>query len=195
MVTKAEIVEMLKTNDRAVARALVALTQRQTATEQNAETTINRNDVGFTPADARMGTSMAKFYEKFGRLTEKQIAYWRVPNRRGVARICKYAGQLLEIAEAKAAAKLMQLRAANPYLGQDVGNMMEERMVLAEQLSSYQEGAMGECTEHDQVMQELTQRINQIDVAVDIAYKVMAAQQEREKEQRAFLDKMRRQAA
>ncbi len=105
MVTKADIIHLLETNDRAVARALVVLTQRQTYTEQASEHTINRNGEGFTPADARMGTSMAKFYTKFGRLSEKQIAYWRKPNVKGVPRICKYANQLLEIAQAKAAAQ------------------------------------------------------------------------------------------
>ena len=103
MVTKAQIVELLLTNDRAVARALVVLNERQTITEQSSEHTINNNGVGFTPADARMGTSMAKFYAKFGRLSEKQIAYWRKPNRRGVARICKYAGQLVDAAAARSA--------------------------------------------------------------------------------------------
>lgn len=77
----------------------------RTATEQSAESTINDNGVGFTPADARMGTSMAQFYTKFGRLSEKQLAYWRKPNARGIPRICKYAGQLLQVAKAKAEQK------------------------------------------------------------------------------------------
>ena len=100
---KQSIVELLKTNDKAVARALVVLNERQTWTEQSAEQTINCNGVGFTPADARLGSSMAKFYQARGYLTEKQLAYWRKPNVRGVPRICKYAGQLLEIAKSKAA--------------------------------------------------------------------------------------------
>ena len=101
MITKAEIIELLKTNDRAVARALVVLNRRQTPIEQNSEATINHNGVGFTPADARMGTSMAQFYLRFGHLSARQIAYWRRPNVRGVPRICKYAGQLLEEARIK----------------------------------------------------------------------------------------------
>lgn len=188
MTTKAEIIELLKTNDRAVARALVVLAERQTAVEQNAEATINRNGVGFTPADARMGTSMANFYTRFGRLTEKQIAYWRVPNVRGVPRICKYAGQLLEIAQAKAKeAKILETPQQNAYMGQDVGNLMEERLVLEEQLSAYQEGVMGDGAEQTAVMNELVRRIDLIDKAV-------YAEQERLQEQRAFLDKMRSQA-
>lgn len=102
MVTKAEIIKMLATNDKAVARAVFVLNERQTADEQNIEATKYHNGVGFTGADARMGTSMAKFYARNGFLTAKQIAWWRKPNKNGVSRIAKYAGQLLEIAEAKA---------------------------------------------------------------------------------------------
>ena len=100
---KQEIIQLLQTNDKAVARALVVLTERQTWAERSSEQTINRNGVGYTPADARMGTSMSAFYEKRGYLSEKQLAYWRKPNKNGVQRICKYAGQLLEVAKAKAA--------------------------------------------------------------------------------------------
>lgn len=194
MVTKAEIIELLKTNDKAVARALVALNERQTATEQSAESTINDNGVGFTPADARMGTSMAQFYTRYGRLSEKQLAYWRKPNRRGVPRICKYAGQLLEIALEKAKRAKMMEPKQNAYAGGDVGNLMEEKMVLEEQLAAYQEGAMGDGPEQDRAMEELVARINQINVAVDLAYKNQAAQQEALSERQAFIDKMRRQA-
>lgn len=127
---KQSIIQLLQTNDKAIARALVVLNERQTATERGAEQTINLNGEGFTPADARMGTSMAEFYAKRGYLTEKQLAYWKKPNVKGVWRICKYAGQLLEIATAKAqAAKMME-----PVVpADDVGNMAEELMVLEEQ--------------------------------------------------------------
>jgi hypothetical protein len=103
MTTKQQILDLLNSNDKAVARALVALNKRQTADEQATENTRYDNGQGFTPADARMGTSMANFYTKFNRLSEKQLAYWRKPNARGIPRINKYAGQLLEIAQAKAA--------------------------------------------------------------------------------------------
>lgn len=109
MVTKSEITQMLMSNPKAVGRALIVLNERQTQTEQSAEQTINRNGQGFTPADARMGTSMAKFYAARGYLSEKQLAYWRKPNAKGTPRICKYAGQLLEIAVEKAKkARLME---------------------------------------------------------------------------------------
>lgn len=98
---KQYINNLLITNDKAVARALVALYKRQTEDEQNSEATIVHNMAGFTPSDAQIGSSMATFYLKFNRLSEKQIAYWRKPNAKGVPRICKYSGQLLKIAQAK----------------------------------------------------------------------------------------------
>lgn len=98
---KHSIIELLHTNPKAIARALVALNERQTLDEQVTEDTKHHNGVGFTPADAKMGTSMARFYLRTGYLTERQLAYWQKPNKRGVWRICKYAGQLLAIAREK----------------------------------------------------------------------------------------------
>lgn len=112
MTSKAEIVKLLETNPKAIGRALVVLNERQTYDEQNSEATKYHNNIGFTGADARMGTSMAKFFEQNGYLTQKQIAYWLKPNVRGVPRICKYAGQLCEIAKEKAARKAKQVEAA-----------------------------------------------------------------------------------
>ena len=106
MTTKTDIVNLLRTNDRAVARALVVLTERQTATEQASEATINRNGEGFRPCHARMGTSMAQFYNRRGYLSPKQIAYWRQPQKNGHTRIEVYAGQLLDIALARAEAQV-----------------------------------------------------------------------------------------
>ena len=101
MATKEEIKTLLKTNRKAVIRALVVINERQTETEQSVGSTINRNGRGFTPADAYMGTSMAKFAVKNGFLTDKQLEYWLKPNAKGVERILKYAGQLVEISKQK----------------------------------------------------------------------------------------------
>lgn len=97
------IAQLLQNNDKAIIRALIVLNERQTRDEQASEDTKYNNGVGFTPADAKMGTSMAEFYARRGYLTDKQLAYWKKPNRKGVWRICKYAGQLLDIANAKQA--------------------------------------------------------------------------------------------
>lgn len=104
-VTKQSIVELLKTNDKAVCRALVRLNERQTKDEQSSETTRYHNGRGFRPCHARMGTSMAEFYKRYGKLSPKQIQYWRKPMKCGHMRIEIYAGQLLECAQAMEKAK------------------------------------------------------------------------------------------
>ena len=104
--TGTDIVEMLRTNDKAVCRALVVLHERQTEDEKNSEHTRHENGRGFRPCHARMGSSMAKFYLKRGYLTQKQIAYWRKEGREGM-RIAIYWRQLLDEAAKKATKKLL----------------------------------------------------------------------------------------
>lgn len=94
---------LLATNDRAVGRALIVLRNRQTADERSSEQTKHLNGRGFRPCHARMGTSMADFFERRGYLTERQVKYWRTEMRDGKSRIEIYARQLLEEAEARAA--------------------------------------------------------------------------------------------
>lgn len=103
--TAEAIVNLLATNDRAVGRALVVLRNRQTADEQISESTKHHNNRGFRPCHARMGTSMANFFERAGYLTPRQVAYWRVKEKTGKMRIAIYWRQLMEEAERKAAAK------------------------------------------------------------------------------------------
>lgn len=106
MLNKATIVTLLETNDKAVMRALTVLNQRQTSDERASENTKHQNGRGFRPCHARMGTSMAKFYERTGYLTEKQIAYWRKTDRSGAMRIGIYWAQLIEAAMDKASKKV-----------------------------------------------------------------------------------------
>lgn len=134
MLNKETIVQMLKTDKRAVARALVVLNARQTSDEQVTEHTRHLNGRGFRPCHARMGTNMAKFFQARGYLTDKQIAYWRVTDRTGAMRIGIYAGQLLEEAQSKAASKAVVARIPSIEQSRDLGNDMERKMVLQEQL-------------------------------------------------------------
>lgn len=126
--TKQDIVELLRNNDKAICRALVVLNERQTADEQVSEDTKHRNGQGFRPCHARMGTSMARFYASAGYLSAKQIAYWRKEQNDGKMRIEIYAGQLLQIANEKATKELNKIMKPK----HDVGNLMEELMVLEE---------------------------------------------------------------
>lgn len=105
-VTKEYIQSLLMREDtvgmHAVGRALLAVNKRQTYDERRDEQTKLHNLKGFTPGDAKRGTSMANFYSRRLYLTEKQVAFWRKPNVRGIPRISKYWRQLMEEAELKA---------------------------------------------------------------------------------------------
>ena len=52
--TKSEIATLLMTNDKAIGRALIALNDRQTVSEQAAQATLFDNGIGFSGADARI---------------------------------------------------------------------------------------------------------------------------------------------
>jgi hypothetical protein len=103
--TGTDIVNLLKTNDAAVERALVRLYHRQTSDEQVDQDVKVRNMRGFRPCHARMGSSMAQQILNGRRLSERQIAYWRVPMKKGGMRIAIYWRQLLAEAHAKAERK------------------------------------------------------------------------------------------
>lgn len=90
---------LLDTSDRAVARAIAALHQRQTADEQRALQTKERNGVGFNSVDAPFLSSIAVRLPHYnGRMTPRQIAKARTMLR-------KYAGQLARIANQNQAAE------------------------------------------------------------------------------------------
>lgn len=101
--TREGITQLLATNDKAVARALVRIRERQTADEVVTEQTRHHNGRGFMPQHAKRGTSMADWYLRTGFLTPKQVAYWRKPDRRGIMRIALYWSQLVEVAQARGA--------------------------------------------------------------------------------------------
>lgn len=96
-----DIVRLLETNDKAIARALVVLRENQTNDERKDKNTKYRNMSGFRPCDARLGTEMAEFYLENGYLTPKQLAHWRQPYAKGGMRISIYWRQLLRAAYLK----------------------------------------------------------------------------------------------
>lgn len=89
--TKESIKDLLQRNDRAVERALLAIYNRQTGEERQAERTVVHNSVGFSAFDARLGTYYAKWVSGGKSLTEPHL---------GKARrlATKYVGQLADIA-------------------------------------------------------------------------------------------------
>lgn len=94
--TKEQIKTMLATNDKAVARGVLAIYAYQTAVEQASESTQQDNGVGFNGADAKILSSFAKQLQRGWNLSAKQLYIAR-------QRMMKYAGQLTKIANAKGA--------------------------------------------------------------------------------------------
>lgn len=126
IVTKESLHELLATANpekriHIIGRALVALFERQTASEQSTNDTHLHNGAGFNSADATSGSLTAKYYLKHKTLLDWQMEKWtRIRAKKTKAnpeglvegtdqilfpRICKYADQLNQIAIAKAAAK------------------------------------------------------------------------------------------
>lgn len=105
LVTRATLLNLL--NDEAkrphvIGRALVALFDHQTRTEQAANSTQLHNMVGFSGSDAKSGSITAKYYLKHKTLLPWQVDQW-MRDFRGFPRITKYVKQLNRAAEAKAA--------------------------------------------------------------------------------------------
>jgi hypothetical protein len=104
---------LLEDSDRgreAVGRALVALTSLQTKDEKRTQRSKYHNKVGFNSVDARIGVDNADHFVRYGYLTQRQLEYWRSPDRYGNVRICKYIDQLLHIARAKAGVEQEQVQ-------------------------------------------------------------------------------------
>lgn len=90
-----------------IGRALTAIFERQTQSEQCSDHTEDHNGVGFAHCDAEGGSKTAKSYLKRKALVQWQVEKWtRISPTTGFARICKYASQLNEIAIEKAKQQL-----------------------------------------------------------------------------------------
>lgn len=93
--TKEIIQNKLETNITWLLRGVVAIYEKQTADEKNTDSTNRTNGVGFTGADARFGSSIAKRLIAGGGVTPNQLVACKKMMK-------KYAGQLLRIAKEKA---------------------------------------------------------------------------------------------
>ena len=92
--TKETLWAVLEVNDDQLARALVALYNRQTEDEKETKETTAQNNLGFNAIDSAFMTSIAQAYIRFGRLSERQIFTVRKS-------IKKYCRQLVDIANSK----------------------------------------------------------------------------------------------
>lgn len=90
-----QIKDLLKNNDKAVERAIVAIFNRQTESEKTTESTVEKNGVGFNGFDAKFFSSLAQQIQSGRTLSAKQISF----ARKG---ILKYSKQLASIANEKA---------------------------------------------------------------------------------------------
>jgi hypothetical protein len=91
---RGEIEDMLRSNDRAVERAMVAIWERQTMDEQVTQNVKHSNNRGFSHWSARSGTYYAEWVRKGGRLTGKHL-----DKARKIA--LHHAGQLTDFANGK----------------------------------------------------------------------------------------------
>ena len=92
---------LLTMNDKAVARAIVSIYNSQTLDEQQSSSTKHTNSIGFSGADARLGTYYAKWILSGRQLSGNHLVKARVMSH-------KYVRQLAEIATAR-----LQTQSAN----------------------------------------------------------------------------------
>ena len=93
--TKEEMIDLMNRNEHVLYGAMLAIYNKQTWDEKNIDQTNHRNNVGFTPGDAKILSSLSKQLIVKRCLSEKQICVART-------RMMKYAGQLVRIKEGKA---------------------------------------------------------------------------------------------
>jgi hypothetical protein len=107
--TEAKVLHMLETSDTWVERALVMLYQRQTQHEQKSDATRERNTIGFQRADVENFSPLARKVLAGEKLSDRELAYCRRPWHRGrtpIPTIAKYRGQIVDMIEAKAKARI-----------------------------------------------------------------------------------------
>ena len=90
--------EILSTNNEQLAKALLALYQRQTLAEQHSKQTSDHNGIRFNGVDAPFLSSCAEGVKKHGKLTQNQANHVRKALK-------KYLGQLVAIANERHAHK------------------------------------------------------------------------------------------
>lgn len=87
---------LLTMNDRAVERAILAIYNRQTYDEQVSSDTKHSNGIGFSGADARLGTYYAKWIMSDKNLSGKHLDKARMMSYKYVRQLCEIATAKLE---------------------------------------------------------------------------------------------------
>lgn len=98
-VTKDYLQDKLKEDcQKLIGRALLAIYRNQTPDEQSSSDTKYLNGIGFSGADAKLGTVCVRYYLQHGNLADWMLKVWSRPTKTGYPKICKYATQLNKIA-------------------------------------------------------------------------------------------------
>lgn len=100
--TEASIRSKVMTNQKWLERAILAIDARQTDDEQRSETTRYLNARGWSAADAKQGSYLARWIRRSDRPDGEKLSGKWVANAKGI--ISKYCGQLSRIAAEKVAA-------------------------------------------------------------------------------------------
>jgi hypothetical protein len=110
-IKKANILSLLERDDKAVARAVVRIYQRQTEDEQRVSETKHHNKIGFKANDAKYLSMVARYVIANGAITE---AYHLQKTRELIKH---YWRQLIDIAEETNAKRLAQGKETVPLYG------------------------------------------------------------------------------
>lgn len=89
--TKQDIKQLLLTNDKAVDRAILALYNLQTQDEKGSGETLHSNKVGFSGADGKFGSYLARYILLGNQLSGEY-------KNRARNMVLKYVGQLVKVA-------------------------------------------------------------------------------------------------
>ncbi len=117
--TKAQVIALLASNNRAVERALVALYHRQTVDEQRTSTTKESNGVGFNARDAEYATYLAKWVISGRHLTGRHLEAGR--------RIATfYARQLAEMSQTRATPRPRPAMVGVLITGSDMSHLLRQ---------------------------------------------------------------------
>ena len=100
--TVSEIRDKVAVDQRWLERAIVAIDDRQTSDEHDADETLHRNARGWNSADANLGSYLARYIRSSTRPLGQRLSGDFIAKARRIIR--KYCGQLARIVEEKAAA-------------------------------------------------------------------------------------------
>ena len=92
-----DVIDLIQKDDAFVCRVLVALYNLQEADEKRDRTSRHKNRVGFSSPDAAIFSDFARYINKSGYLTPRQLGVCRGPWRGGIPCLAKYRKQIIRL--------------------------------------------------------------------------------------------------